>query len=70
VVSALTLKRTKRVLLGLGVILLIGAVVLAMLMASGLMQLPEKLIAGESTVHTVARLAVVGCLLAAVGSHK
>jgi hypothetical protein len=70
VVSAVLIKRTKRLLLGLGVILLIGSVVSVMLMAAGLMQLPEKLFAGESTVHTVARLAVIGCLLAAVGSHE
>ena len=69
-VSTAIIKRTKRVLLGLGILLLLSSVVLLMLTVSGLMHLPEKLFAGESTVHTVARLAVVGCLLAAVGVHE
>ncbi len=63
------IKRIKRILLGLGVFMLIGSVVMVLLMASGLLHLPEKLFYGESTVHTVARLAVVGCLLAAIGIH-
>ena len=69
-VSTAIIKRTKRILFGLGICLLVSSVVLVMLMVSGLMHLPEKLLAGESTVHTVARLAVVGCLLAAVGTHE
>ncbi|MGI9290890.1 MAG: hypothetical protein ACR2QG_06400 [Gammaproteobacteria bacterium] len=62
------IKVTKRTLLILGVLLIVGTLLLAFTMVSGLVNLPEKLIAGESTVHSVARIAIIGCLLAAVGT--
>ena len=62
------IKRTKRTFLVLGLALLIGTLVLVFSMVSGLVNLPEKLIAGESTVHSIARVAIIGCLLAAVGT--
>jgi hypothetical protein len=64
------MQRTKRIMLGLGIFLLASSVVLLILIVAGIMQVPEKLFAGESSVHTVARLAVIGCLLAAVGTHE
>jgi len=62
------LQVTKRVMLVLGVVLIVGTLVLLTTMVSGLINLPEKLIAGESTVHSIARMAIVGCLLAAIGT--
>lgn len=60
--------RIKKVLLVSGVALIGGALLLGIGMLSGLMPLQGQLIEGESTVHSVARVAIVGCLLAAIGS--
>ena len=62
------IQRTKRTLFILGIVLLISTALASVAMVGGLFQLPEQLFAGESTVHSVARIAIVGCLLAAVGS--
>ena len=64
------MQRLKRVSLGLGITLLILTVLLVFFAVSGLVHLPEKLFAGESTVHSVARVAIVGCLLAAIGTME
>lgn len=64
------IQRTKRTLLIIGIALLVGTAILVLTLVTGLFQLPEKLIAGESTVHSVARVAIVGCLLAALGSME
>lgn len=52
-----------------GIGLLITAAVLATGTAVGWVELPDRLFAAETTVHSLARLAVVGCLCAAIGSH-
>jgi len=62
--------RIKHMLFVLGIALLIGTVIIAIAVAGGFIQLPENLIAGESTVHSIARFAIVGCLLAAIGSME
>lgn len=64
------MQRIKRISLGLGITLLILSVLMAMVAFSGLVHLPEKLFAGESTVHSVARVAITGCLLAAIGTME
>jgi len=61
-------KRLKQVLLILGIGCLISALLLFIGMVSGLTPLPEQFIDGESTIHSVARIGIVGCLLAAIGS--
>jgi len=60
--------RTKRLFFVLGIALLVVTALIAVAALAGLARLPEQLFAGESTVHTVARVAIIGCLLAAVGS--
>ena len=62
------INRTKAALLYLGLLLIAAAIILGAGFFSGLIQLPENIISGEATVHTIARLAVIGCLCAAVGS--
>ena len=62
------IQRIKHMLFVLGIALLIGTVIIAIAVVGGFIQLPENLIAGESTVHSIARFAIVGCLLAAIGS--
>ena len=48
---------------------LIGlSVVLFALVATGSVELPPVLVANESGVHSVARVAVIGCLCAAIGT--
>ena len=64
----LVMKRTKSVLLIVGVVFLVSAALLFISMLLGFTDLPSNVIAGESTVHSVARVAIVGCLLAAIGS--
>jgi hypothetical protein len=64
------IQRTKRTLLILGVALLVGTAIFSIALLTGFFQLPEELIAGESTVHSIARVAIVGCLLAALGSFE
>tara|TARA_B110000116_G_scaffold229641_1_gene211608 strand:- start:589 stop:810 length:222 start_codon:yes stop_codon:yes gene_type:complete len=64
------IQRTKRILFVLGIVLLIGTSIIAIAVVGGLIQFPENLIAGESTVHSIARFAIVGCLLAALGSME
>jgi len=61
-------KRLQQVLLIIGIGCLISSLLLFVGMVSGLTPLPEQFIDGESTVHSVARIAIVGCLLAAIGS--
>ena len=62
------IQRVKHMLFILGIALLIGTAIVAIAAVGGFIQLPEILIAGESTVHSIARFAIVGCLLAAIGS--
>jgi hypothetical protein len=64
----IVMKRTKSVLLIVGVVFLVSAALLMISMVIGFTEMPANLIAGESTVHSVARVAIVGCLLAAIGS--
>ncbi len=52
----------------IGVTLLAASLLLAAGIVMDFVQLPSALINGESTIHSVARLAIVGCLLAAIGS--
>ena len=62
------LQIARRVLLVLGIFLIVGTLLFLTAMVSGLINLPEKIIAGESTVHSVARVAIIGCLLAAIST--
>jgi len=64
------IQRTKRTLFVVGVALLIGTAIVVIALAGGLFELPQNLFAGESTVHSVARVAIIGCLLAALGSME
>ena len=69
-VNGTTLQFIKRVMFGVGIVLLIAAFALVIAFTTNLIALPEPLITGESTVHSIARLAIIGCLLAAVGAHE
>lgn len=62
------MKRIKTFLLIAGVALLVSASILLISMLVGITDMPANLIAGESTLHSVGRVAIVGCLLAAIGS--
>ncbi len=53
---------------GLG--LLVAAVGILLGELFGLVALPASLITGESALHSVVRLAVIGCVFAAIGSSK
>ena len=64
------IQRVKRSLFVLGIALLIGTAIIAIAVLGGFVQFPENLIAGESTVHSIARFAIVGCLFAALGSME
>ena len=64
------IQRAKRILFFLGIALLIGTAIVAIAVVGGFIQFPENLIAGESTVHSIARFAIVGCLFAALGSME
>ena len=64
----LVMKRTKSALLIVGVVCLVAAALLFVSMLAGFTDMPTNVIAGESTVHSIARIAIVGCLLAAIGS--
>jgi hypothetical protein len=66
--SPVFIRRSKRTLFILGVVLLIGTLVVAAAMLGGLLNFPDQLVTGESTVHSVARIAIIGGLLAALGS--
>lgn len=50
--------------------MLIGTSIIAIAVVGGFIQFPENLIAAESTAHSIARFAIVGCLLAALGSME
>lgn len=64
------IKRSQRIMLIVGVALLVGAALLLISTLTGIVTMPENLIAGESTVHSIARVAISGCLLAALGSFE
>ena len=64
------LKRLQPWMLGVGVVLLGIAAFIFALMLVGVVDLPTEVIKGESSIHSVARIAIVGCLLAAVGSQR
>ena len=50
---------------------LLGLASIALLASlSGFISLPETLIGGETTLHSIARVAVIGCVLAAIGSWE
>jgi hypothetical protein len=68
--SRALIRRAKRTLFVLGIALLIGTAMIVIAMVGGLIQFPENLIVGESTVHSIARFAIIGCLLAALGSME
>jgi hypothetical protein len=68
--SRILIQRIKRTLFVLGIALLFGTVIISIAVVGGLIQFPENLIAGESTVHSIARFAIIGCLLAALGSME
>jgi len=68
--NRILIQRIKRTLFVLGITLLIGTVIISIAVVGGFMQFPENLIAGESTVHSIARFAIIGCLLAALGSME
>ena len=51
-----------------GIFLIITATVMLAAYLAGLLNLPAQLFAAESTVHSITRLAVIGCIFAAIGS--
>jgi hypothetical protein len=69
-VSSVFVQRLQHMLAVTGVVLIITPALLFFASLTGLLQLPDPLIAGESTEHSVARIAIVGCLLAALGTMK
>jgi hypothetical protein len=70
VVSARAIRQIKSAALWLGIALLGVAALVFIAMLAGVVTAPQQFFAGESTVHSIARVAIVGCLLAAVGSMK
>ena len=52
-----------------GLVLLALAILVTVSSLSGLVTLPETFLGNESTIHSVARIAVLGCVLAAIGSQ-
>ena len=66
--NSLLARRMRHALLITGVLLIIIPALLFVAAVTGVLQLPEILIAGESPEHSVARIAIVGCLLAAIGT--
>ena len=52
----------------LGIALIAFSVVLFGGFLTGVVDIPDELAAAESPVHSIARVAVVGCICAAVGS--
>jgi len=62
------IQHAKRMLFVLGIALLIGTAIISITVVGGFIQFPENLISGESTIHSIARFAIVGCLFAALGS--
>ena len=68
--SRALIQRIKRTLFFLGIALLICTAIITISVIGGFIQLPENLIVGESAVHSIARLAIVGCLLAALGTME
>lgn len=53
-----------------GVLLIALSALILITTLSGLLDLPETILGGEHTLHSIARLAVVGCALAAIGSWE
>ncbi len=47
------IQRIKRTLFVLGIAFLIGTVIISIAVVGGVIQFPENLIAGESTVHSI-----------------
>ncbi len=68
--NRILIQRIKRTLFVLGIAFLIGTVIISIAVVGGFIQFPENLFAGESTVHSIARFAIIGCLLAALGSME
>jgi hypothetical protein len=64
------IKRSQSVLLIAGVGLLVSSVLMLISMLTGVITTPEYFIAGEATVHSIGRVAISGCLLAALGSFE
>ncbi len=50
-----------------GIALLTASVVVFLGEVSGVLQLPANLLAGETSLHSIVRVAVAGCVLAAIG---
>ena len=65
-----SINRFKNILVIIGVGLLIIAAVLLLTMQTGIIDMPEYLLPGESPIHSIARVAIIGCLLAAVGTRE
>ena len=68
-VTSATLQRLRSLSFGLGIALLVLSVLICLALLLGLYRLPTEIIAGESSVHSIARIAIVGCLLAFIGSQ-
>jgi hypothetical protein len=60
----------KRRLFGSGVLLIAVALVTIICELTGLLSLPVTMLGDETTLHTLARVAVIGCVLAAIGSWE
>ena len=60
----------KRSLFRTGVLLIAVAAVTFIFDVSGLLSLPVTMLGDETTLHTLARVAVIGCVLAAIGSWE
>jgi len=52
-----------------GVALIAFSIVLFAGFATGVVEFPEKMFPAESTVHSIARVGVIGCICAAIGSY-
>jgi hypothetical protein len=59
--------RISKVFLLAGLALIASACVMFVGELAGVIQLPEQILRGETTIHSVVRVAVLGCVLAAIG---
>ena len=59
--------RISKVFLLTGLALLGSACVIFVGDVAGVIELPEQILRGETTIHSVVRVAVLGCVLAAIG---
>jgi len=62
--------RLQNILFYSGILLIALSALALILNLSGLITFPETILGSENTLHSLARVAVIGCALAAIGSWE